>query len=212
MLFLSGIIFLVSCGNNGTDSTSDAAGKDSKESPQYVYRLAIPIDYERIEYDFALLIGIPRENGDGYDYLAFDDEMDYNPYVAEFLMAYRITWYLLENKKDLGITYEDIERALLYVRDGELPITNVFQNEKIKEAINRTYYDYRNTTIYEPREGYGYRRYPYGDGDDLLYVRRVENEGSIPPYFNFTTSKSYATIDGKLIPAGALVIYYSVVI
>ena len=203
LLFLLGTIFLVSCGNNGTDSTSNAVEEASKESPQYMYRLAIDPptrSWQSIEYNFALLIGIPHENGDGYEYLAFDDEMNYNSYVAEFLMAYRITRYLLilSEKEESGITYEDIEKALLYVRDGRLPITNEIQNEKIKEAINRTYYDCRNTTIYEPLEGYGYRRYPYGRyGDYSLYVRRVESEGI------YTT---YATTDGELIPVGALVI------
>lgn len=201
LLFLLGTIFLVSCSNNGTGSTSDAAEEASKETPEYVYRLAIdpptPGYYYSIEYKFALLIGIPYENGDGYEYLAFDDEMNYNPYVTEFLMAYRITWYLLVKKEELGITYEDIERALLYVRDGRLPITNEIQNEKLKEAINRTYYDWRNTTIYEPSEGYGYRRYPYENEYHSLGVRRVEREGK------YTT---YATTDGELVPVGALVI------
>lgn len=206
-LFLLGTIFLVSCSNNGTGLTSDAAEESSKETPEYVYRLAIDPptrSWQSIELRFALLIGIPNENGDGYDYLAFDDEMDYNPYVAEFLMAHRITRNLLtlSKKEESVVTYEDIERALLYVRDGRLPITNEIQNAKIKEEINRAYYDYRNVTIYEPSEGYGYRYYPFGSGDNSLHIERVKNEGSLPGYLN----QSYATIDGEPMPVGALVI------
>lgn len=212
LFLLFGTIFLVSCGNKVTGSSTDINEESSEESSNYVYRLAIYKDPQYNTTSFkGLLIGFPHEDGDGYEYLAFDDEMNYNDYAAEFLMAYEIAKncvnliFIGENypSKDCGITCEDIEKALLYIRDGKLPITNEIHNEKLKEEINREYYDRRNVTIYEPYEGYGYRKYPIGNGGNELWVTRIEedevglNSNWINPYYG-------TTIEGEPLPVGAL--------
>lgn len=195
---------MVSCGNNGSNSNSSS---NSSESPQYTYRLVVQESKEWGDDIFldGLLLGVPRENGNGYDYIAFDDEMNYNAYASEFLIAYEAAkrcWNLIEDETErekLGRTFEDIEKALSNISKGNLPITNEVSNEKLKEAINSAYYDYRNEIIYEPEEGYGYREYPWGNGGSRsLEIGRKQK-------YDYKFSKS-TTIDGESIPPDALVI------
>jgi hypothetical protein len=202
MFLLFGVLLLSSCGNNGSGSSSDT---NSNKESHYMYRLLIEDTgfdgFQRISYR-GLLIGILNEDGGRYEYVPFDDEMNYDAYAAEFLIAYyaAINCYRFIDEKDSEISFEDIERALQYVKIDNLPITNEIPNEKLKEAINEAYYDYRNTTIYEPKEGYGYRDYPYDGkyGVSYLKVKRYKKEDY--------GMKDCVTIDGDTPPEGALLI------
>ena len=204
LFLLFGAILLSSCSNNGSSSSSDT--RSNKES-HYTYRILMrQASYDESEVrSVGLLIGIPNEDGGGYNYVLFDDEMNYNAYAAEFLIAHHAAVNCEYFMEESEISFEDIERALQYVKIDNLPITNEIPNEKLKEAINKAYYDYRNTTIYEPEEGYGYRRYPYysekwGKVSDFK-VERLKRSDFL---WNNYVAK---TIDGDTPPEDALWIH-----
>lgn len=107
----------------------------------------------------------------GYSVL-FNDERNYDDVAPIFLMAYLVAKKCVSK----GYSAETIEQYLPYVIN--LPITDEFDDDNLKEIFNATYYDNKNKEIYAAEERYGYREYPYGDrtyngGRNSVIIERV---------------------------------------
>lgn len=132
--------------------------------------------------------------------LMFDDEMDYNPYIAEWMLAYCVAKELfaknqevirdkngkiIENKYGYGKyrfkrDVKELNEMLTGVRD--LPNVDENLDPEIQEIFRKVYYNCKKVEIYMPDEGYGYRKYPisgYGKGWDAINyvsIKRVKSQ------------------------------------
>ncbi len=130
---------------------------------------------------FVMYNCVKIENGERKHYeevVKFDDEMDYNPYIAEWTMALCVAEKLFKDNqyyvkdshgKPVYDKYgnnvyrfkremKEVEGWLTGVRD--LPEVDGNLDPEIQEIFRKVYYNNRNGVIYLPKEGYGYRRYP----------------------------------------------------
>lgn len=133
----------------------------------------------------------------------FDDEMDYNPYIAEWLLAFCVAkklfsenQYLVRDEKGKIIVDKDgwgeyktkrdvkeLNEMLTKVRD--LPNLDEDMDPEIREIFLEVYYNCKNIEIYMPKEGYGYRKYPisgYGSGWGTMtdvWLKRVKSQNGV---------------------------------
>ena len=193
--------------NDASETVSNEVVKDAVIDEYWSYQIAYD-NYDTEKYHsfyglFVMYNCVKIENGERKHYkevVKFDDEMDYNPYIAEWTMALCIAEALFkENQyyvkdshgrvvhdKNGDDVYrfkremEEVDGWLTGVRD--LPEVDGNLDPEIQEIFRKVYYNNRNGVIYLPEEGYGYRRYPikgyahYGYNRNEVCLKRTKSD------------------------------------
>lgn len=158
LLLFATVLFLSSCHPNLSDVL-----EDPNMDAQFDF---VPND------ECALYYRLYLKHNDG-SYYYFDDEACYDDIIQQLLFAELVAVSMV--LKDY--TEDQIENALQYVK--YLPIQDEDVDPQIKEILNRVYYDTKDVAIYDSEDGYGYRKYTYGDGYHIRLYRDTDHDGVI---------------------------------
>ena len=119
----------------------------------------------------------------GKQYEIFDDEMNYNNYVHEWMLASYLSILMVDRySSNWENNKHKVEQALSLV--GELLNTVGIEDPEIAEIFIKAYYDLKSLTIYMPNEKYGLKVFPLGKSG--AGIRIFRQDGYIHTYHYVT--------------------------
>lgn len=122
----------------------------------------------------------------GDEYLYFEDEMNYNEYIHEWILASYLSILMVEDySSDWESNKDKVVHALSFV--GDLPNTSNIEDPEIAEKFRKAYYDLRSLDIFMPRERYGIKEYLIGNNDEGVSILR--SDGWIKRYHYATVRR-----------------------
>ena len=157
----------ISCGRNGsvntTEKESDAnveeETSEASNNPLNIIGMT-PVYNDKGRGRYLDYITLQTPNGD-YMYDDEDAETYMDGYVSAFFMAREIaSGAMRDDKSDIR---EYLENNLLDVVVN-LPLDSSYP-ERIREYVNKLYYDNKDLMLYKDSRGYGYVRYKYTLGN-----------------------------------------------
>lgn len=160
-------LLVCSCGNNGGQQETS-----KNETGKYY-------SYHPLLYGGKDLMGLVILYGDdnSANYVIFDDEENYyDGCIYEWAMALRMAYALYV--KRVGQSQYNAYLKCVHCLPNCLDKYGI-EDDGIREAVMKTYYDLQNATIYEPDRRYGLRKYPideakYGIGRRYVELFRIK--------------------------------------
>lgn len=159
----------ISCGRNGSVNTtgkeSDANVEEetaeASNNPLNIIGMT-PVYNDKGRGRYLDYITLQTPNGD-YMYDDEDAETYMDGYVSAFFMAREIASGA--NRDDKSDIREYLESNLLDVVVN-LPLDSSYP-DRIREYVNKLYYDNKDIMLYKDSRGYGYVRYKYTLGNNV---------------------------------------------
>lgn len=187
LLLLTMTLSIVSCGNNGTNATRQEQTENMKadeeeeapsgmftyeESYRPQFKYEIILDPTKTEMMGVKVNPFSAYHGElaikeehpvfGEQYIFFDDEMNYNDYLREWMLASYLSIIMVDYySSDWENNKHKVEHALSLV--GDLPNTANIEDSEIAENFKKAYYDLKSLTVYMPEEKYGFKVFPLGE-------------------------------------------------
>ena len=191
LVILTAMVFFVySCGNNGgqKEHTNDNASEQSyfdetdaeeENEPEKYFSYQIL----RTGNDFFFGVAILYGDDNTMDYLKFDDEEDYyDGFIFEWALGLSIAHDLCWNSSLVGKNENEYLKCV-HCLPSCLDNYGIV-DEGVRKIFLKKYYDLKDAAIYEPKRGYGYRKYPvekakYSYGEYVL-LYRIDADEDIP--------------------------------